>query len=756
MAKNDFDIDFDFEKEFGFDPNGDLNAEFDAADLDLSDFDVNGFGFDLEEENGEAADYSDFDVASLNLEEAPQENGFDYGREEFADFDADFGMEQIPDMAAAEEYPLNEDFGSEEYAVDEDFDAEFPAGMFPDGSFGEEDLADNDFDVMPFPRRASFFEQPQQYGENAYYGQGAYDQTQENYAEDSYADSADVPYTAPINADYIPDEIPYTAPLGEAGEGEYIPQEFHEEKPDLKEVSHRRRKERQERTENAQGGETKPPREPINLTVPPILIKFWNLYFPSKEMLNAEPNPNSTRRRRKKTKVQIFKEAYLPAILLCLTFVLVLTFVIGSIGNAIKLKKIEDNAARESSISAANQAELVKSEAEMLLAQAEVMAQGYDYDGAIMLLDSFSGNIADYEEMVAAKSKYVSMRDSLIEFNNPATIPNLSFHVLIHDPARAYADKDLGGLYNRNFVTTEEFQRILEQLYNNNFVLVDYDSFVSSNTDLEGNANFFPVPIRLPDGKKPVMITETMVNYYDYMIDGNKDGTPDAGGDGFAARLVVDANGDIKAEYVDINSETHVGNYDLVPILEDFIKQHPDFSYQGARATLAVTGEQGVFGYRTNTSYIASVGNEYYEKEVIAAKEVVQALRNKGYRIACYTYKNENYNQLNANLIQADLTKWNEQITPVLGPVDTIVFAKESDIGDYSGPKFNVLYTSGFRIMVTDSDTPYAEVNNTYVRQSRLMVTGNTMAWKSAQFTNLGLFDPNVVLDMANRKQVPN
>ena len=392
----------------------------------------------------------------------------------------------------------------------------------------------------------------------------------------------------------------------------------------------------------------------------------------------------------------------------------------------------------------------------MLLSQAEIMALGYDYDGAIQLLDSFSGNMADYEELVAAKSKYVSLRDALIEFNNPATIPNLSFHVLIHDPARAYADKDLGGLYNRNFVTTEEFQRILEQLYKNNFVLVDYDSFVSSNTDLEGNANFFPVPIRLPDGKKPVMITETMFNYYDYMIDGNKDGTPDAGGDGFAARLVVDANGDIKAEYVDINSETHIGNYDLVPILEDFIKEHPDFSYRGARATLAVTGEQGVFGYRTNTSYIASVGNEYYEKEVIAAKEVVQALRNKGYRIACYTYKNENYNQLNANLIQADLTKWNEQITPVLGPVDTIVFAKESDIGDYSGPKFNVLYTSGFRIMVTDSDTPYAEVNNTYVRQSRLMVTGNTMAWKSAQFTNLGLFDPNVVLDMANRKQVPN
>jgi len=199
-----------------------------------------------------------------------------------------------------------------------------------------------------------------------------------------------------------------------------------------------------------------------------------------------------------------------------------------------------------------------------------------------------------------------------------------------------------------------------------------------------------------------------------------------------------------------------VGNYDLVPILEDFIKQHPDFSYRGARATLAVTGHEGVFGWRCNTTYIAAIGQAFYDEQVKGAKEVVAALRNKGYRIASYSYKNDDYGQLNANQIQADLTSWNDQITPILGPVDTIVFAKESDIGDYTGPKFNVLYTSGFRYLITDAEQPYAEVNNTYVRQSRLMVTGNAMAWKSAQFTNLSLFDPNIVLDMVNRKQVPN
>jgi hypothetical protein len=87
--------------------------------------------------------------------------------------------------------------------------------------------------------------------------------------------------------------------------------------------------------------------------------------------------------------------------------------------------------------------------------------------------------------------------------------------------------------------------------------------------------------------------------------------------------------------------------------------------------------------------------------------------------------------------------------------VDTIVFAKNSDIRDYTGPKFNVLYTSGFRYMITNAEQPYAEVNNTYVRQSRLMVTGNSLAWKSTQFA--ALFDANVVLDLATRgASVPN
>ena len=66
------------------------------------------------------------------------------------------------------------------------------------------------------------------------------------------------------------------------------------------------------------------------------------------------------------------------------------------------------------------------------------------------------------------------------------------------------------------------------------------------------------------------------------------------------------------------------------------------------------------------------------------------------------------------------------------------------------------MFTSGFRKFVSNGTSPWAEVNSTYIRQNRLMVTGQNMVWYSKQFTDLGLFDPNLVLDLQIRGNVPN
>ncbi len=472
------------------------------------------------------------------------------------------------------------------------------------------------------------------------------------------------------------------------------------------------------------------------------------------EDAGSEPAPNP--RRRPVSKMRQFKNDTLPLLILGVTAVLILVFIIGAASRAIVKYQTDRQNEQQASESLMTKEQMEILELQHLLDDAEMLATGYDYEAAIAKLNSFSGNKSDYPEIDIRLSEYQQIQSQLIAHNDPGAVPNLSFHVLIADPGRAFSNKEYGGKYNRNFVTTDEFQKILEQLYANGFVLVEMGDIIAE-TQTGESITYSAKPLYLPDGKKPVMITETMVNYFNYMIDGDKDGEPDASGAGFASRLVVDdLTGKIKAEMVNSAGETVVGDYDLVPILEKFIEEHPDFSYRGARATLAITGHEGIFGYRINPGIVESRGQTYYDEQVAGAKEVLNALKTAGYEIACYTYANTAYGGKSASDIQADMASWKTEIMPIVGTLDTLVFAQTSDIsttGAYSGNKFNVLYDTGFRYFMGNGNKPAVTIGSNYVRQLRVMVTGEFMAHTATMYA--GYFDAKTVLNN-QRGDVPH
>lgn len=645
MDKNDFDIDFDFEEEYGFDPKDFL----------------------------------------------PEDEDFDYSE------------------LLEEDVPAEEQDATREYHFDQNPEA------FQDVDLSEDDDADEDL-AADYPEHPET-EEALDYDE---------DDDVQIYGEDDQQE--------PTEEDDSENEEPAPAKKRK-GSGLKLPK-----------LPARAKKE-------------KPQKDPAKKSV---FSKLLDMYMEPVTKLKSEEvlDPLDPRyiRRKKREKKRIFKEVYLPAIIAGAALFLILSFIVGSVSNALTVKANKDSAAKVEAQQQANAAGAAEQEFKRLIAEAESMVVGYDYDGAIQLLESYnSSNDKFTQQVTAKKAELVNEQKQLVEVKDVSTIPNLSFHVLMADASRAcnkeVSGAELSGLYNKNFVSVEEFTRILNQLYASNYVLVDFDSFISSVPGVDGNNSFFSKSIYLPQGKKPVMITETMVNYFEYMVDPDKDGTPDAKGHGFANKLVLDDNGEIKASYVDANGQTLVGNYDLVPVLEAFIQEHPDFSYQGARAILAVTGTEGVFGYRTNTSYVARFGQSFYDNEVVEAKKIVEALREKGYTIASYTYSNQAYRGMNTLQIQAEVQNWTNQITPVIGEVDTMVFARASDIEAYSGTTFNVLYNSGIRFFLNSGSSPRVDVNTTFVRQTRLMVTGESMAWYSSQFSNY--FDCNVVLDLASRGSTP-
>jgi len=477
------------------------------------------------------------------------------------------------------------------------------------------------------------------------------------------------------------------------------------------------------------------------------------------EQFNENPRPQNPRRRRR-TQEEIIKENYLPIIIAGVSLLLILIFVIGAIVRGISYSNAE-----KASLEAAYQSSVAESqahaaEAEQLISQVSTMMANYDYDGAMEALNGFSGDIAQYNQLTALYTQCKSASASAVVWDDPNDVINLSFHQLIADPKRAFNDNGMGKTYNRDYVTVEEFQRILQQLFENGYVLVSLDDIVDVTTDASGNTTYTAKALKLPQGKKPLMITQTNVNSYYKQVDGDGDFLPDASGDGFASKLVIGEDGYPTCEYRDKNGNVTYGDYDLVPILERFIQEHPDFSYRGARAILGVTGYEGVLGYRTKPSYAETIGEERFNEEVEQAKAVAQCLKDHGWILASHSYGHPAYGNLSAGGVKTDSDKWEETCEYIIGETDIILYPHGSDIAGVKSytqdnAKFVALYEDGYRYFFNvDSHQAWCQLGKTYFRGGRRNLDGYRMYHDPDKIADL--IDANTVLDPNRPLPVPN
>ncbi len=401
-------------------------------------------------------------------------------------------------------------------------------------------------------------------------------------------------------------------------------------------------------------------------------------------------------------------------------------------------------------------------EIQTIIEEADFIAAGYDYEQAISMLES-SEFFAQSSVMQDRVAQYQELDRQLVVYDKPDSITHIFFHSLIVDTARAFdGDEDQNG-YNMYMTTVDEFNKILEQMYQRGYVLISPYDMAYEVTD-ETGTYFKYGEIRLPEGKTPFLMSQDDLNYYSYMV-GTGSGineTPifaDTHGDGFAHRIVIGDDGFPTCEYMDADGNITTGDYDLVPVLENFIQKHPDFSYHGARAILGVTGYEGVFGYRTKPSYEAALGSEAYAAEVQAAKDVAQCLREHGWILASHSYGHPAYGNISAERIEKDSTKWENTVQTIIGETDILLYPHGSDIAgvekySFENNKFSVLYEDGYRYFFNVDGRTWNQLGSNYFRGGRRNLDGYRIYHNPDMVSDL--FDANTVLDQSRPLPVPS
>ena len=207
---------------------------------------------------------------------------------------------------------------------------------------------------------------------------------------------------------------------------------------------------------------------------------------------------------------------------------------------------------------------------------------------------------------------------------------------------------------------------------------------------------------------------------------------------------MIDENGDVKCHYVKTDGSENIGDFDVVPRLNTFLKEHPDGAYKGARGTIALTGYNGVFGYRTDTDYKTKENlledqrkwlDEHpdfnWDEDVAEATKIADALKEEGWDFASHTWGHLSVTGKSVDALRTDNEKWVNTVQNIVGPTDTIIFAHGNDIGSWEGYTsdneiYNYFKSVGYNFYCNvDSSQPYwVQITDQYVRQGRIDLDG--------------------------------
>ncbi len=336
-------------------------------------------------------------------------------------------------------------------------------------------------------------------------------------------------------------------------------------------------------------------------------------------------------------------------------------------------------------------------------------------------------------------------------------VEHLFFHPVIAYPKFAFYDS--GASQSQRYglddwmCTVDEYNKILQSVYDRGYILVRMEDVWSEYTNENGEQRMKRNTLMLPEGKKPLVISFDDVNYYPYMLE-----------EGFTSKLVVGDDGEIWAECRDpyTGEVFNTKELDATPILDTFVYEHPDFSLNGAKAIFSLTGYEGILGYRTQNDI--DIGPDdprrgefdaHRKAEQEAVKPVIKRLKETGWTFGSHTWGHIRLADRSLEKIVRDTERWEEEVGSLVGPTQILFYPHggrpDGDDWKHTGERFKYLQSKGFRVFasVGINSFSYIKPDICAVICDRLHPDGTTFRHSRERY--LQFYDAKDIMDVAIR-----